>query len=119
MGSVSSASSVLSSLLQTLSSESPTLSSLLSAPNVQSALQKDSPADIVQLSDQAVKMQEANLLFGTTEQPQTSPSASDSILQLLQSQSESASATASTQAQNLAALFNPAPTADPLLNTLL
>lgn len=119
MGSVSSASSILSSLLQTLSSQSPTLSSLLSAPNVQSALQKDSPADIVQLSDQAVKMQEANLLFGQTAQPQTSPSASDTILQLLESQSDNASATASNQAQSLAALFSPAPTTDPLLNMLL
>jgi hypothetical protein len=41
-----------------------TFSSLLSAPNMQSALENASPGDLVQISAEAVQLQEANGLFG-------------------------------------------------------
>jgi hypothetical protein len=41
-----------------------TFSSLLSAPKMQVALQNASPGDLVQLSAEAVQLQEANGLFG-------------------------------------------------------
>lgn len=130
MGFVSSTSSVLTNLIQTLDAESPTLSSVFSSPNVQSALQKASPTDIVQLSDDAVQFQEASLLFGDTTETPTSESNSDSILQSLESsfaiQSGVASSTAGTttpasdsQAQDLASLFGTTTTTNPLLNTYI
>jgi hypothetical protein len=131
MGSVSSASSVLSNLIQTLGTESPTLSSVFSSPNVQSALQKASPEDVVQLSDDAVQFQEASLLFGNATVTPSSEDASDSILQSLQSslaiQSGVASSTAAgtttpatdSQAQDLASLFGTTTTTSPALNTFI
>jgi hypothetical protein len=131
MGSVSSASSLLSNLIQTLDTESPTLSSVFSSPNVQSALQKASPTDVVQLSDDAVQFQEASLLFGNATETPTSDDASDSILQSLQSsfaiQSGVASSTAAgttapasdSQGQDLASLFGTTTTTNPLLNTYI
>lgn len=116
MSSVSSASSNLANLLQTLSSESPVLSSIFSEPSVQSALQKASPQDVVQLSEEAMQLQEANLLFGSSDGTQTADplfgvpapgsadAASDSILQALESSvtvadsSAGSSSTASTSA---------------------
>lgn len=70
MGSVSSTSSNLSNLLQTLSTASPELSSLLSRPQMQSALEKASPGDLVQLSDQALQLQQAGLMFGSSDSTQ-------------------------------------------------
>ena len=64
MGPVSSTSSNLSNLLQTLSAASPELSSMLSGPQMQSALAKASPGDLVQLSDQALELQQVGLMFG-------------------------------------------------------
>jgi len=132
MGSVNSPSSNLSNLLQTLSAESPVLSSVLSAPGVQTALAKQPAGDLVQLSDEAVKMQEASLLFAS---PATPVSASDSILQALQSsltnEAEAAGASvpatsslanqttsiaSTSQAQELAALFGTGSTVDPFFN---
>jgi hypothetical protein len=51
-----------------------TFSSLLSAPNMQAALQNASAGDLVTLSDEAVQLQEANGLFGNpgTADPLTS-----------------------------------------------
>lgn len=70
MGPVSATNSNLSKLLQTLSGESPELSSLLSSPSMQSALEKASPGDLVQLSDQAMQLQQVGLLFGNTDSTQ-------------------------------------------------
>ena len=67
MGSVNSPSSSLLNLLQTLSAESPVLASVLSGPGVQAALAKEPAGDLVQLSDAAVKMQEASLLFPSAD----------------------------------------------------
>jgi hypothetical protein len=131
MGSVSSAGSVLTNLIQTLGTESPTLSSVFSSPNVQSALQKASPADVVLLSDDAVQFQETSLLFGDTTETPASESNSDSILQSLESsfaiQSGVASSTATgtttpaseSQAQDLASLFGTTNTISPALNTFI
>lgn len=80
MGSVSSTSPDLSNLLQTLSAESPVLSSVLSTPNVQSALEKASPGDLVELSDQALQLQQVGLLFGS---PDGTQSSGDSLFSLL------------------------------------
>jgi len=66
MGSVSSANPGLTDLLQTLSGISPVLSS----PSVTSALEKASPADIVQLSTAATELESVDALFGA---PQAAP----------------------------------------------
>jgi hypothetical protein len=88
MGSVSSPNPGVADLLQIFSNAgSPTLSSVLSSPQVQSALQKAPPADLVQLSDQALQLQEVNGLFGSSNPSQTaglfstaSPSSSSAAL---------------------------------------
>jgi hypothetical protein len=49
----------------------PALSSLLSSSQVQSALATASPADLVQLSDQALQLQEVDGLFGGSSPTQT------------------------------------------------
>ena len=67
MGSVSSTSSNLSDLLQTLSAASPELSSILSTPQMQSALEKAAPGDLVQLSDQALQLQQVDSMFGSVD----------------------------------------------------
>jgi hypothetical protein len=130
-GFVSSTSSVLTNLIQTLGTESPTLASVFSSPNVQSALQTASPEDVVQLSDDAVQFQEASLLFGNATEKPTSDDASDSILQSLESSfaiqsgvvsSTAAGATApatDSQARDLASLFGTTTTASPALNTFI
>src|ERR1700676_318146 len=71
MGSVNSTSSNLSLLLQTLSADSPQLSSMLATPNMKSALEKATPADLVQLSDQALQLQQVGLMFGSTDGTQS------------------------------------------------
>lgn len=50
---------------------SPALSSLLSSSKVQAALQNASPADLVQLSDQALQLQTVESLFGNAGGSQT------------------------------------------------
>ena len=91
MGSISSTNSNLSNLLQTLQAESPQLSSILSTPNMQSALENASPGDLVQLSDQALQLQQVGLLFGNPDGTQstgfTSP---DSLFSLLEPQPQTA-----------------------------
>ena len=82
MGSVNSSSN-LSNLLQTLQAESPQLSSFLAAPNVQAALEKASPGDLVQLSDQALQLQQVGLLFGSPDGTPSSPSPADSLSSVL------------------------------------
>jgi hypothetical protein len=138
MGSVSSTG--LSTLLQTLSAESPALSSALSSPNVLPALEKASPGDLVHLSDLAVQLQEVGLLFGSSQDgtstsltpfSETPDAASNSILQALESSlagqagqststsaAQTASVVSSAQAQEMDALFGGASTVAPSLNTL-
>jgi hypothetical protein len=103
MGSVSSTNSNLTNLLQTLSAKSPELSSMLATPQMQTALEKASPEDLVQLSDQALQLQEVGLMFGSADgaqsnglnplsdslfsalSPATSTTQPDPILQALES----------------------------------
>jgi hypothetical protein len=55
----------MADLMQIFSSAAtPAVSSLLSSTTVQSALAKAPPADIVQLSEQAMQLQEVDGLFG-------------------------------------------------------
>ncbi len=55
----------ITDLMQILSSAAtPAFSSVLSSKTMQAALAKAPPADIAQLSDQAMRLQEADGLFG-------------------------------------------------------
>ena len=85
MGSVSSINSNLTNILQTLSAESPELSSTLATPQMQSALEKASSGDLVQLSDQALQLQEVGLMFGSADGTQSNGlnSLSDSLFSAL------------------------------------
>ena len=69
------------------SSATPAVSSLLSSSQVQTALAKAPPADIVQLSDQAMQLQEVNGLFGgpTTSATESSGMAMQDLLTSLYS----------------------------------
>jgi pectin methylesterase-like acyl-CoA thioesterase len=98
MGSVPSTNPNISNLLQTLSTASPQLSSLLSAPNVQSALAKSSPSDVVQLSQQALELQQTDLLFGSSIGTQSLTSDPDSLLSSLYSGSADGASNAILQA---------------------
>jgi hypothetical protein len=72
MSSVPAANPGVTNVLQFLSSAaSPLVSSLTSSATVQSALENASPADLIQLSAQALKFQEAEGLFSpsTTAAP--------------------------------------------------
>ena len=89
MGSVSLTNSTLTNMLQTLSAESPELSSMLATPQMQSALEKASPGDLVQLSDQALQLQEVGFMFGSADGTQSASanSLSDSLFPALSSAS--------------------------------
>lgn len=81
MTSVSSDPTGVADLLQTFSGTGASASSsALSSTKVQTALQSASPGDIVQLSDQAVQLQQVAGLFASSEQSAT---ASNSTIQLL------------------------------------
>jgi hypothetical protein len=65
MGSVPTDSFSTTSLVQSLTGAgSPQLAATLSSPAVQTALQKAPTSDLVDLSSQALKLQETDLLFG-------------------------------------------------------
>jgi hypothetical protein len=143
MGSVN-----LSNLLQSLGAESPALASLLSTTKMQSALEQASPGDLVQLSDQAMRLQQVGLLFGSTDGtqsnafnpapdslfsilgPANSNPSPDPVMQALESSLGLAGAnpssttnpitspTSSLQAQELESLFGSPQAIDPFLNTL-
>ena len=84
MASVSSVSPGISDLFQALPA---TAGSPLSSPGLQSVLEKASPQDIVQISRQALQLQEAGNLFGTTTSASTgsaSTAATDPASLLLQ-----------------------------------
>jgi hypothetical protein len=76
MGSVSSTNAGLSDLLQTLTNENSPLASTFSSPAVQTALENAPPADIVQLSDQALQLQVTDELFGQQDAATTTPAQS-------------------------------------------
>jgi hypothetical protein len=64
MSTTSSVNAGLSSLLQNLSNIDPPI---LSSPKALAALQNAPPADIVQLSDEAIQLEGLNALFGAAE----------------------------------------------------
>jgi hypothetical protein len=83
-------------LLQTLSSGATgSLSSLLSSTSVQSALQIAAPEDVVQLSQEAQQLVEANGLFAA---PGVSQAATDPATLLIQAINSSLSGSTSPQA---------------------
>jgi hypothetical protein len=90
----------LSNLLQTLSTTSPQLSSILSSSTVQSALKNASPQDIVKLSEQALELQQVSSLFGSSIGTQSVGLASnpDSLFPTLSSGNAGAAASAILQA---------------------
>ena len=101
MGSVASTSNGLSDLLQTLTNENSPLLSTLSSPAIQAALQNAPASDIVQISDQAMQLQDAEALFGA---PTTSSTPTDSLFAALTPPGSSAttSAAGSSLADQLA-----------------
>src|ERR1700690_2090956 len=102
MGSISSPNPGVSDLLQTLSSAEPaSVSSVLSSPAVQSALENASPGDIVHLSAQAVQLQEADALFGS---PDSSQTAASIILQALNNSASSSASSPDSSAGGVSVL---------------
>lgn len=67
MGTIASTNAGLTDLLQTLSSVGSPLTSTLSTPALQSALQNASPADIVKLSAAALQLQATDEMFGVSD----------------------------------------------------
>jgi hypothetical protein len=99
MGSVATSGFSLANLLQTLTSAgSPQLSSALSSSTVQAALQNAPSGDLVELSDQAMQLQEVSQLFGNSSTADTAalPAALDPLSSLVSSTSSTASASSST-----------------------
>ena len=85
MSSTSSTTAGITDLMQLVSSAAtPALSSLLSSSKLQSALAKAPPADIAQLSDQAMQLQEADGLFAASA-PTTTESSGMAMQDLLTS----------------------------------
>jgi hypothetical protein len=74
-------------MLQNLATVSPQLSSILSTPKVQSALASASPGDLVELSNEALQLQQTSVLFGTADGTQSigPTSTSDSLISALSS----------------------------------
>jgi hypothetical protein len=92
MGAISSASTGIANLMQTLTNVGSSLVSTPSATaNLQSALQNASTSDIVQLSDAALKLQATDEMFGVTPS-----SSSDNLLSALET-SAAAGSSASTE----------------------
>jgi len=93
----------LSDLMQTLTNENSPLLSTLSAPNIQSALEKAPASDIVEISEQAQQLQSVDALFGISNTASTS---NDSLFSALadigSSESSTASGSSSTTGSSLA-----------------
>src|ERR1019366_1837257 len=86
MSAVTSVKPGIADLSQLLSSTgSASISSALSSAKVQSALQTASPGDLVQLSRQALQLQEASGLFGSPGSSQTAATPETLLLQALNS----------------------------------
>lgn len=76
----------IADLMQILSSAAtPAVSSVLSSSSVQAALAKAPPADIVQLSEQAMRLQEADGLFAAPTAATTTESSGMAMQDLLTS----------------------------------
>jgi hypothetical protein len=100
MGSVASVNPGVSDVLQILSNAGSTsLSSALSSKSVRSALESASSGDIVQLSQQALQLQEASDLFGG----QASADPGSLLLQALDSATAGSTTAAATTPSEAAA----------------
>jgi hypothetical protein len=98
----------ISNLVQSLTGAgSPQLAATLSSPAVQTAIENAPTSDLVDLSSQALKLQETGLLFGNESTAETATLAS--ILYPLASLLAAANAAARTAAESGAT--NPSPTA--------
>lgn len=104
ISSVSSAGSLVNLMQMLTSAAPPAVSSLLASKNVQAALAKASPTDIVQLSDQAMQLQMADGLFGgSNTSSQTAPlTMADLFASILPPSSPSADAISPMESSNLA-----------------
>ena len=100
MGSVGSVNPGIGDLLQSLYNNGASLSPVLSSSAVESALQTASPADLVQLSAQALQLQQTADLFGTYDPASQISGPGATLLQSLEEQN-SAGQAASTEANNL------------------
>jgi hypothetical protein len=86
MSSIAAANSGITDLIQALSKTgSASVSSTLSSPEVQSALQNAAPGDVVRLSLAAQQLQEVNGLFGSNNASQTTATPDSLLLQALNS----------------------------------
>jgi hypothetical protein len=92
MGSVAATSNGLSDLLQTLTNENSPLLSTVSSPAIQAALENAPASDIVQISNQAMQLQQAEAIFGTSS---TASSPTDSLFAALAPAGSSATSSAS------------------------
>jgi hypothetical protein len=104
-GGTSTANPGLADALQLITnSASPALSSLISSPNVQAALQNASPSDLVELSDQALQTQVVDGLFGNADgsATQTDPSSTLSGILAELNPPAASSSTSSTPSPSLA-----------------
>ncbi len=100
MGSVASTSNGLSDLLQTLTNENSPLLPTLSSPAIQAALEKAPASDIVQISDEAMQLQNAEALFGA---PNTASTPVDALFAALEPNASNSTTSASALADQLAA----------------
>jgi hypothetical protein len=120
MVSLNSSTSVLSSLVQNLVTDLHQIFSILPAPKVQAAVEKASPKDIAELSDQALRLQQAGALFGNLDGAQ--PAGLDPIDQALVDSTLSTGATASSAGDSpaplLDSLYGATPAVDPPVTML-
>jgi hypothetical protein len=94
MSSISSVNPGVADLLQTFTNTGSTaMSSVLSLPAVQSAIENESPQDLAVLSFEAQQLQEAVGLFGTTDASETPVDPSTLLLQALSSSLSGSTAT--------------------------
>ena len=91
----------LSHLLSSTGSAS--ISSALSSPTVQSALKSAPPGDLVQLSRQAVQLQEVGSLFGSSGTSGTAVTPQTLLLQALNSAITGSTTAGSTASKSTAA----------------
>jgi len=112
MGSVSSTNPGVADLLQILSGTGSAASSAFSSTGVQAALQSASVGDIVQLSQEALQLQVASGLFGTSQSAETATSPGNLRLQAVNSSLTGSTATgtaaaASSASPEVSALLGP------------
>ncbi len=95
MGSVASTNAGLADLMQNLTSASSPLASELSSPAMQTALENAPPGDIVQLSNEALQLQEVGTLFGDPSQTNSAIDPNSILAALYPSSSASTTAESS------------------------